>query len=266
MPIGAYEKKVEAMVRLTPTQQAELNRISAELQCIAGGGPKVGQPSWRVMLLGIADGALKVYNPKAKKEERALNPDRKAKKKSKRQKIPGAPDWWRPLYGNAMGQEYALKKSSLGIDEISALGLRFERNELLSHPDLIVGKPEWAQVFRGIAARPEWWWVPAADSSMESASAVAASGYSIEQLIAGGLIHDVDLGIILAPDDWAAWHPTEATTQPSAPVILPTTDEIAATVAEANELEEFQANLMGQVTGKPTTGPRYSAWDFEANV
>lgn len=202
MPIGTYEKKIDAMVRLTPKQQQHLNLLSSELQCVAGGGPKVGQPSWRVMLLGIADGTLKVYNPKAKRE---ASPERKAKKKSKREHIPGAPKWWKPLYGNAMGQEYALKASGLTLAEIQAFGLRSEFNPLLTHPEVLVGKPEWQMEFKGAKTRPHWWWMPDDDSAMVASDAVDASGFSIEQLVAGGLTHDEELGLILAPDDWNAW-------------------------------------------------------------
>lgn len=213
MPIGTYEKKIEAMVRLSPSQQAALNKLSEDLQCFAGGGPKVGQPSWRVMLLGIADGTLKVYNPKAKKEERALDPDRKARKAAKKSKneaetkIDGAPDWWRPFYGNAMGQDYALKASGLTLAEILGLGLRAEFNPFLTHPEIIVGKDEWEPKFSPNPARPHWWWNPYSDGFMAAADVVAASGLSIEQLKAGGLLSS-DCGEgINAPDKWSGWKP-----------------------------------------------------------
>lgn len=193
MPIGPLEQKKDAVIRLTPTQCARLTDIAEKLHCVSGSGPTSGQPSWRVMVAGIADGVLLVRNP----ADKAV---RREKKRKKREKItiPGAPAWWRPWYGNAMGLDYAVKASGLAAD---ALGLRIERNDFLTHPDVVIGQPDWPAPF--VAARPHWWWFPEDDGGMAVRVAVEASGLSLDQMLAGGMRHESSR--IFPGDGWKGW-------------------------------------------------------------
>lgn len=203
MPIGPFEKKIEAMVRMTKRQSIALNLRAEELKCTSAGGKQVGQPSWRVMLLGIADGTLRAINPSDRSQRKAKKSPRKDKEKGVA--IVGAPAWWRPFYGNAMGADWAIKASGLNRDELVAMGLRLEINPRLTHPEILVGSPEWAPTFTAAPKRPHWWWQPDEDSAMWTSVAVASSGWSLDQLIAGGLVPSGDGEWLSAPEIWTAW-------------------------------------------------------------
>lgn len=204
MPIGPIEKKCDAVIRLTKSQQARLGEIAGALHCYSGSGPTTGQPSWRTMVGGIADGVLRVTNPKAKREDSPpKESSRRGGKKNKRELIPGAPNWWRPFYGNAMGEEYALKASGLSLPELLAIGMRSEFNPLLTHPEIVVGLPEWPAAFS--PSRPHWWWNPDPDSTMDIDVAVKMSGLTLEQMTAGGMIADHEISRIMPPEEWVKW-------------------------------------------------------------
>lgn len=205
MPIGPTERKKDSIIRLTPTQCERLTNIAEKLHCRSGAGPTFGMPSWRVMVAGIADGVLVVRNPsdKSAKAERRERRKQRREKRSQAPAIPGAPDWWKPWYGNAMGQEHAMRVSGITASELVELGLRLEFNPFLQHPEVVVGKPEWPAPF--LPSRPHWWWKPDNQSTMPVADAVATSGLTVEQLTAGGLEHDEELGLLCVPDAWKGW-------------------------------------------------------------
>ena len=60
MPIGDIEKPKDHTIRLNASQVAQLTEIAARMKCKSGSGPSFGQPSWRIMVAGIADGLLVV--------------------------------------------------------------------------------------------------------------------------------------------------------------------------------------------------------------
>lgn len=182
-------------IRLTEEDQATLTRIAEAMGCRLG----TGKPSWRKLIHDLAKDTFILFDkrkPRKKKEW-------KKKGKTATAKIPGAPDWWAPWYGNAMGLELALKRSGLDRDGIKALGLTIQGNDRLRHPDVVVGRPEWPSEF--LPNRCHWWWMPEDDSTMNVVDATGISDMTLEQFIAGGLILSDDEAFLKPPDSWTAW-------------------------------------------------------------
>ena len=178
-------------IMLTTAEKEALNKIAEKAGCFARSGPTAGKPSFCVLLQTMAEGRFILYDK--------LKPRKKKEWKSKgKAKIPGAPAWWRPWYGNAMGLDYAVKASGLAAD---ALGLRIERNDFLTHPDVVIGQPDWPAPF--VAARPHWWWFPEDDGGMAVRVAVEASGLSLDQMLAGGMRHESSR--VFPGDGWKGW-------------------------------------------------------------
>lgn len=176
-------------IMLSAEEKAALLKIAEKAGCKARCGPTAGQPSFRVMLQMMAEGRFVLYDklkPREKKKRRGATA------------VPGAPAWWRPFYGNAVGREYALKKASR--EELLALGLRFEINPMLKTPDIVVGKPEWPAPF--VPTRPHWWWSPR-NGKMTVADAVEQSGLTVDAMIAGGMV--VEDGFVRPAADWHGW-------------------------------------------------------------
>ena len=181
-------------IQLNEAEHEALTKIAENAGCFL----RNGKPSWRKMILDMAGGTFVLYDkrkPKKKKEW---------KTKGKAESIPGAPSWWKPFYGNAMGLDYALKSSGLTLDEIHALGLRSEHNPLLKHPDVIVGKPEW-EVAKFLPSVPHWWWRPSNNGNMMADDVAETSGLTVEAMVSGGFILDAEVGILTAPPAWKAW-------------------------------------------------------------
>ena len=195
-------KSPRTAIDIGPDQIEQLNAIAGAVGALSRSGPTHGSPSWRVLVKDIAAGKIKVYNPKATREEREPR-KAKAKKKSKRPRTPGAPDWWAPWYGNAMGIDVAMTRSGLNRPALLALGLTFGINPFLKTPDIVIGRPEWPADF--VPSRPHWWWEPADDGTMFAEDAVAASGLTVEQLVAAGLVLVDDDNFLAAPPAWAGW-------------------------------------------------------------
>lgn len=184
-------------IMLSAAEKAALNEIAGKAGAFARSGPTAGKPSFRVLLQEMAAGTFVLFDkrkPKKKKEW---------KKKGAKSKIPGAPDWWAPWYGNAMGIDIAMTRSGLNRPALLALGLTFGINPFLKTPDIVIGRPEWTADF--VPARPHWWWEPADDGTMFAEDAVAASGLTVEQLVAAGLVLVDDNAFLAAPPAWAGW-------------------------------------------------------------
>jgi hypothetical protein len=199
-------------IMLTEAEKTALNELAGKVGCFARSGPTAGKPSFRVLLQDMAAGTFVLFDkrkPKKKKEWKT-----KAKFK-----VPGAPDWWGPWYGNAMGLEQAIKKSGMDRAGLMALGLKPKINEFLAHPDILVGKAEWPAPF--LSSRPHWWWMPDEGNAMDISEAVEVSGMTAEQIAAGGLL--MDEVQFVAPDHWVGWRHKES------PKSLPPVDPMTAT-------------------------------------
>lgn len=185
-------KKAEKILMSAEEKQALL-KMAESLGCVARTGPSAGKPSFRIMLQQMAEGRFIMYDklkPRKKKEWA----------KKKKSAIPGAPPWWKPFYGNAMGIEYAMEKSGMTHDELVAAGWRVEINESLKHPTVVVGKPEWPAPI--VKTRPHWWWKP--DRGEMRADELARLGVDLGELERAGFVV-LEGEIVLPPEGWDAW-------------------------------------------------------------
>jgi hypothetical protein len=71
-------------------------------------------------------------------------------------------------------------------------------------------KPKERKPFKAHPRFKPRWWEPTEMDDMKTETAVAASGYSIEELTAGGLVLVDDGKNLIAPSDWFGWAWKEA--------------------------------------------------------
>jgi hypothetical protein len=192
-------------VRLSPEEEIALNKIAAENDCCL----RNGKPSWRIMLQHMAKGMFSLRDFRRTSDPRRADTDHQPKRaklrKERLQPIPGAPDWWRPFYGNAMGDQFARDKSGLDTMGLAALGITPDHRPRLAHPDIWIGLPEWRGEFATKPKIPHYWWTPEEDNSMVASDAVEVSGYTLDELAAGGLVLDDEGVSLTCPKTWEGW-------------------------------------------------------------
>jgi len=169
-------------VRMADSDEEALNKIALGLGCYN----THGNASWRMMLPMIARGMFRVTCPG--KREAYVN-------------FKKSPHWWQPDADNAMPAAFVAGKYKAPIDELVDKGFL-----PLSGDRLAATWNGWkSQKWQGKPTKRESWWKPIEDSTMPVLDAVAASEFSLEKLVAGGLILSDCKLWLGCPDEWTGW-------------------------------------------------------------